>query len=130
VVMGLVLVVAMLGAAALFATRVESGYEDTTALVAELEAAGIVCKKMILSPPEPTPELVDFGACQIDGATVNIHVYENGDPVGDHIESNLSARGDDPNYFTSLVAGSNWVVDTYSLETTKKIQEVLGGEIH
>lgn len=107
----------------------EDGYKDVRALIGALEAGGMQCRQPNLSPPDPAPELVDFGSCQIDGKTVNLSVYKDGDALDRHIESNISVRGDDPNYFTSLVHGSNWIVDTYSEETSRDIQGILGGEI-
>jgi hypothetical protein len=49
--------------------------------------------------------------------------------VDGHVANNVSAGGENPNYFTSLVRGSNWVVDTYSEKTSQIVQEAIGGTI-
>lgn len=125
------LALAVVGAIAYFLFR-SSGPEfgNVAELVSALEERGIECEDLSVSAPNPTPGIVDFGSCSIDGETVNLHVYENEDPVAEHIRDNVSVRGQNPNYFTSLVAGSNWVVDTYSEETSQQIEAAIGGDIH
>ncbi|MDP9067854.1 MAG: hypothetical protein M3N53_05845 [Actinomycetota bacterium] len=106
-------------------------FSDVRALVEAMQGAGIECENLNVSIPDPTPEIVDFGSCQVDGQTVNLHVYKSSDSVEEHIEGNVSARSlNNPNYFDFLVAGDTWVVDTYSEETAKEIQAAIGGEIH
>ncbi len=117
-------------AVAWFIFRPRNEIPNVRELAARMEDAGIACEDLNVSAPDPTPEIVDFGSCQIDGKTVNLHVYKSSAAVDEHIEGNVAVRGQNPNYFTSLVAGSNWVVDTYSKETTRRIQAALGGEIH
>lgn len=106
-------------------------FSNVRDLVATLKREGISCSDLSVSAPDPTPDIVDFGSCQMDGQTVNLHVYKNRQALEGHIGGNVTAREiDNPNYFTSLVAGSNWVVDTYSEATSRRIQEAIGGELH
>ncbi len=106
-------------------------FDNVRALAEAIEGAGIACENLNVSAPDPTPDIVDFGSCQIDGQTVNLHVYKSSDALEEHIEGNVSARSlNNPNYFDYLVAGDTWVVDTYSEETAKEIQAAIGGEIH
>lgn len=125
-------VIVAVGAAYYFlGSASDNQFSDVRALVAALESEDIACDELSVSAPDPTPDIVDFGSCQMDGQTVNIHVYKSSEALEEHIEGNVEAREiGDPNYFTSLVAGSNWVVDAYSDETTQRIQEALGGQIH
>jgi hypothetical protein len=128
---GAVIVFAAAAAYYLFGTGPEREFTDVRAVVAALQAEGISCEDLNVSAPDPTPDIVDFGSCQMDGKTVNLHVYRNAEALERHIEGNVAAREiDNPNYFTSLVAGDTWVIDTYSDETSRRIQEALGGEIH
>ncbi len=127
------MVVLGLGAVAAFVMSrpQEREFTDVRALVQAIQSDGIECENLNVSAPDPTPDLVDFGSCQIDGQTVNLHVYKSSDAVDEHIEGNVSARSlNNPNYFDYLVAGDTWVVDTYAEETAKKIQAAIGGEIH
>jgi len=106
-------------------------YSGVRDLARALRRGGIRCDGLNVSSRSATKIVGgQFGFCTIDGGNVNIHVYDDPAHVSEHVENNVSVRGTDPNYFTSLVAGSNWVVDTYSLETAEKIQEILGGQIH
>jgi hypothetical protein len=115
----------------LFGTGSKQEFADVRALVAALQAEDVSCEDLNVSAPNPTPDLVDFGSCQMDEKTVNLHVYRNPEALEGHIEGNVAAREiNNPNYFTSLVAGSNWVIDTYSGKTAEKIQQAVGGEIH
>ena len=126
-----VIALLVVAAAAYFFLRPQAAaYSDVRALVRAIESEGVSCKDLQVSAPDPTPDIVDFGSCTMDGKTVNLHVYNNDDALQEHIEGNLAAEGKNPNYFTSLVAGSNWVVDTYSDETSRRIQKAIGGEIH
>ena len=105
-------------------------YSDVDELVADLRRNGVQCRDLVVSPPEQTENLGgEFGFCYIGERNVNIHVYEDPDRVAGHVEGNVSVRGDNPNYFTSLVRGSNWVVDTYSEETSESVQNAIGGVI-
>jgi len=123
--------VAALAAYYFLGSASENGFSDVRAVVSALESEGIACEQLNVSAPDPTPDIVDFGSCQVDGRTVNLHVYKNSEALEEHIDGNVKAREiGNPNYFTSLVAGSNWVVDTYSEETSGLIQEALGGELH
>ncbi len=121
----------IVAAAAYVVLRPRNQFANVRALVSALESEGIECEELNVSAPDPTPDIVDFGSCQMNGKTVNLHVYKSGDAVARHIEGNVSAREiGNPNYFTSLVAGDNWVVDSYSEETTEQIRRAIGGEIH
>ena len=105
-------------------------YSGVRELVSDLEAGGVQCRDLTVSPPEQAEELGgEFGFCFIGKRNVNIHVYNDQDRVAEHADGNISVRGDNPNYFTSLVRGSNWVVDTYSETTSRLVQEVIGGTI-
>lgn len=108
----------------------QSKFADVRALVTALEGEGIPCDQLNVSAPDPTPDLVDFGSCRMYGKTVNLHVYRNREALEAHIEGNLAAQGKNPNYFTSLVAGYNWVIDSYSDATSRRIQNAIGGVIH
>ena len=127
---GAVAFLILAGAAFFFLRPQEPEYRNVDQLVRELRSHGIACGDLQVSAPNPTPELADFGACTIDGDTVSFHVYRDVDAVEGHIRGNLAVQGDNPNYFTSLVAGRGWVIDTYSDETSRRIQEAIGGEIH
>lgn len=108
----------------------KDAYTDVEELVADLERNGVECQDLTVSPPEQSQQVgAEFGFCLIGTKNVNIHVYEQADRVEGHVEGNVSVRGDHPNYFTSLVRGSNWVVDTYSEETSERVQEAIGGTI-
>jgi hypothetical protein len=125
------LVVAIAGVAFLFLRDQSPEYANVRELVAALEVRDIECEQLNVSAPNPTPDIVDFGSCQMDGKTVNLHVYKSDDAVAEHVEGNVKARElGNPNYFTSLVTGSTWVIDTYSEDTARKIQQAIGGEIH
>ena len=106
-------------------------HENVRELVAALEDAGIECRDLNVSPPDPAEDVVDFGSCRIDGRTVNLNVYTSEGGVARHVRGNVEARSRNvENYFTTLVAGENWVIDAYSEKTTRKIQDALGGSIH
>ena len=108
----------------------EDAYTDVDELVADLESNGVECKDLIVSPPDQTGAVGgEFGFCYIGPRNVNIHVYDDPERVPGHVASNKSVRGDDPNYFTSTVYGSNWVVDTYSVRTSRAVQEAIGGAV-
>ncbi len=105
-------------------------YTRVRQLVADLRQNGVDCTRLKLSTPEQTEEVgAQFGFCYIRNETVNIHVYEDPERVPQHVEANVSVRGDNPNYFTSLVHGSNWVVDSYSKTISRIVQEAIGGTI-
>jgi hypothetical protein len=128
-----VVIIAVLAAAlaAFLVTREQgAGYDSADQLVSDLEAGGVRCVDPSLSDIEQMDDIgVHFGACTIDGQTVNINVYRDPERVREHITNNVSVRGQSANYFTSLVAGPNWVVDTYSEDTAAKVKEALGGTI-
>ena len=105
-------------------------YANVRDLIAAIRSEGIECKKVLVSAPNPTEDIVDFGSCQMDDRAVNLHIYTNDAALQEHINNQLAAQGKNPNYFTSLVAGDLWVVDTYSDKTSSRIQEAIGGEIH
>ncbi len=131
-VVAVILLLAVAAGAAFFLLRPEERqFEDVRALVAAIESRGITCGSPLLSGPNPTEDLVDFGACQINGKTVNLHVYKSEEALQEHITGNVAARAaDNPNYFDYLIAGDTWVVDTYTEKTAKEIQAAIGGEIH
>ncbi len=107
-------------------------FQNVRQVVDALEAGGVPCEDLQTSDIDLAEQVGgQFGSCSIDGGTVNIHVYFlDPDRVAEHIRGNVSVRGQSPTYFTSLVAGSNWVVDSYSDATSEQVQAVLGGEIH
>ena len=124
--------VLIVGAVAAYLTLrpAPDAYSGVRPLVNDLEQAGVDCSELTVSPPEQAEDFgAEFGFCFINNDTVNIHVYEDAARVDEHVEGNISVRGDDPNYFTSLVRGSNWVVDTYSEETSREIRDAIGGRI-
>lgn len=130
--LALFLVLLLGGTGAFFFLRDSGGYGSVQQLVGDLEAAGIVCEGLQVSGSAVAEEVGgEFGSCSIDGRTVNISVYYlDPDKVEEHIRNNVSVRGQSPNYFTSLVAGGNWIVDTYSSATAEKVKKALGGTIH
>jgi len=127
-----ILVVALAGGGFLFFLR-NSGagqFADVNELVTALQSAGVSCENLTVSTPDQTEKLGgEFGFCRIGPKSVNIHVYEDPDKVQPHFNSNVSVRGQHRNYFTSLVYGDNWVVDTYSARTSRMIQAAIGGTI-
>lgn len=129
-VVGVVIVAAAIAAFLMFRPTARE-FADVGALAEAIQREGIECENLNVSAPDPTPDIVDFGSCQIDGQTVNLHVYKSDDALDEHIEGNVAARElNNPNYFDYLVAGDTWVVDTYSEKTAKEIQAAIGGEIH
>jgi membrane-bound ClpP family serine protease len=120
------------GGVLLLSSRTTEGFQSVPELVEALETGGIACTDLQTSDIELAEDLGgQFGSCTINDETVNIHVYfVDPDRVAGHIKNNVSVRGQSPTYFTSLVAGSNWVVDSYAVATSKEVQAVLGGEIH
>lgn len=107
-----------------------SEYTDVNALVEDLERNGVECRDLTVSPPDQTEAVGgEFGFCFIGERNVNIHVYEDPDRVGPHVSGNIAVRGDSRTYFTSLVRGSNWVVDTYSEKESQMVKEAIGGTI-
>ena len=131
-IISLIFLVALVAAATawLLTRPPEGAYADVGELVEDLEANGVECRDLTVSTKEQTEDLGgEFGFCFVGKKNVNIHVYEDEERVESHVAGNISVRGDNPNYFTSLVRGSNWVVDTYSEKTSRKVQAAIGGTI-
>lgn len=131
IVAGIIVIVILVAAAYFLFLRIPGQtYRDVDELVSDLRQNGVECRDLTVSPPEQSEHLgAEFGFCYIGERNVNIHVYEDADRVAEHVESNVSVRGDNPNYFTSLVRGPNWVVDTYSEATSQRVQKAIGGRI-
>ena len=110
----------------------DSTYGGVEEIVAELEAGGLACEDLNVSNEAQTEEVgAEFGNCTVGSDTVNIHVYDDPSEVLRHIEGNFSVRKEkNPNYFTSGVYGTNWVVDTYSVQTSIRAKQALGGTIY
>jgi methyl coenzyme M reductase beta subunit len=127
---GLLAIVVIVGGALAYRTLTRNSYPGVDELVTDLRQNGVECRDLTVSPATQSEDFGgEFGFCFISDRTVNIHVYDDAERVEGHIEGNVSVRGDDPNYFTSLVHGSNWVVDSYSEQTSRMVQEAIGGEI-
>lgn len=109
-----------------------SSYSGVREIFDKMRAAKIPCDGLSVSGEEQTEEVgAEFGFCQVGAQTVNIHVYEDPQEVLRHVNGNFSVRDEDnPNYFTSGVYGTNWVVDTYSVATSLDVRQALGGRLY